>query len=676
MANALAHEKSPYLRQHHTNPVQWLPWGEEAFALAERERKPILLSIGYAACHWCHVMARESFENADTAALMNAHFVNVKVDREERPDVDAVYVRALQAMGQRAGWPLTMFLTPSGKPFWGGTYFPAVQKGRLPSFREVLTRVSEIYRANPDEAEARASEVVSAITRDAGETADSAPLGRQAALTVAEDLLGSLDPRNGGLSGAPKFPYPALLRFLWNTGTRHARQDMRGAVVLALTRMVRGGIFDQLGGGFARYATDAEWLVPHFEKMLYDNALLVHLIAEVTRTERVPELANAAERTIGWLLRDMRLPDGAFACSLEADAGGHEGAFYVWAEDEVDALLGEHAGLFKRAYGVTREGNFEHRNILNRLAAGDCSEHEHVLAGCREVLFRARARRPQPRRDEKVLADWNGLAIAALARAGTIFARPAWIEAARDAFRFVIGHMIRDGELCHSSCDGVLSPGSILDDHANVAQAAALLYEATGDPAYLERCESLVAFAMRNFDDESSGAFYLTASRGRPLVARIRDGRDTATPSGNGVMAQVLARLYHITGNVAYRDRAQKTIEAFAMDVARDSFQLATLLDASVFLESAVHIAISGDPGDPAVSALTAVALRDDGADNIVTRVDRSGAAGQASVCAAGICAAPVRDERSLREALDIHKRLEEEQACWSDSFSHLPPRA
>jgi uncharacterized protein YyaL (SSP411 family) len=660
--NALAHEKSPYLRQHRTNPVQWLPWGDAAFALAQRETKPILLSIGYAACHWCHVMARESFENADTAALMNAHFVNVKVDREERPDVDAVYVRALQAMGKRPGWPLTMFLTPSGKPFWGGTYFPSVEKGRQPSFREVLKRVSEVYRADPAHAEARAAEVVSAIRRTVESTAHGASLGRSTALAVAEKLLGDLDPRNGGLMGAPKFPYPALLRFLWNTGTRHRRQDMRRAVVLALKHMVRGGMFDQLGGGFARYATDAEWLVPHFEKMLYDNALLVHLIADVTRAERLPELVQAAQCTIGWLLRELQLPGGAFACSLDADSGAQEGAFYVWREDEIDALVGERAALFKRVYGVTREGNFEHRNILNRLASGDCSEQEPVLAECRDVLFTARARRPQPHRDEKVLADWNGLAIAALARAGAIFARPAWIDSACGAFRFLMEYMTRDGELRHSWCDGVLSMGSILDDYANVAFAATLLHEATGDAAYLEGCEGLIERAIRDFGDPASGAFYLTPAGERSLVARIRDGRDTATPSGNGVMAHVLARLYYATGKEDYRKAARRTTDAFATDVGSDSYQLATLLDASVFLDSAVHITVSGDPADPAVHALTAAALQDSGPDNIVTRVSRAAGAIAASVCTANTCAAPVATAEALRETLDTYKRLGEEQ--------------
>jgi uncharacterized protein len=665
MPNALAHEKSPYLRQHQMNPVQWLPWGDEVFTRAQREAKPILLSIGYAACHWCHVMAHESFEDEETAALMNEHFINVKVDREERPDVDAVYLRALQAMGKRPGWPLTMFLTPTGKPFWGGTYFAPVKKGQHPAFRDVLTRVSEVYRADPAKAEARAGEIVTAITREANQVIDAALIGRRQTITVAEELLRSFDLQNGGLTGAPKFPYPALLRFLWNVGVRERRSEMQDAVALTLTRMVRGGIFDQLGGGFARYSTDAEWLVPHFEKMLYDNALLVHLLTDVSRTGSLPELEAAAERTIDWLLRDMRVPGGAFACSLDADSSDNnegEGAFYLWSEEEIDTLLGAQAALFKRAYGVTREGNFEHRNVLNRLGPADLPDvDERVLAKCRAVLFDARGRRSQPGRDEKVLADWNGLAIAALARAGAVFAHPAWIDAARGAFEFANENMTRGGELCHSWCDGVLSAGSILDDHANMAYAALLLYEATGDRVYLERCQDIVTRAVQNFSDADSGAFYLTAAGDRSLVVRIRDGLDTATPSGNGVMAHVLARLHYITGAEPYREHAEKVIGAFAADVERESFRLATLLDASAFLESGVQIVITGNPGDAAVSALVGAALRDDGPDNIVTLEHRPDARAEASVCAGRICSPLVFDADALRETLSTYKQIEEE---------------
>jgi uncharacterized protein YyaL (SSP411 family) len=469
--------------------------------------------------------------------------------------------------------------------------------------------------------------------------------------------------QNGGLAGAPKFPYPALLRFLWNVGVRERRSDMQDAVTLTLTRMVRGGIFDQLGGGFARYSTDAAWLVPHFEKMLYDNALLVHLLTDVSRTGPIPELEIAAERTIDWLLREMRLPGGAFACSLDADSDDEgEGAFYLWQEEEIDALLGGQSELFKRAYGVTREGNFEHRNVLNRLGGPDLGDgDERVLAKCRAVLFEACGRRSAPRRDEKVLADWNGLTIAALARAGVVFAHPAWIDASRAAFEFVNENMIRDGELCHSWCDGVLAQGSILDDHANMTYAALLLYEATGDRAYLQCCESIVVRAESNFRDAADGAFYLTSAGERSLVARIRDGLDGATPSGNGVMVHVLARLHYMTGAAHYRERAEKVIAAFAGDLERQSFRLATLLDASAFLESAVQIAISGDAGDAAVSALVRAALRDDGPDNIVTREHRPGGRAEASVCAGRICSPLVFDADSLRETLSTYKEIEEE---------------
>jgi uncharacterized protein YyaL (SSP411 family) len=670
MPNALAREKSPYLRQHQFNPVQWLPWGDEAFARAQQEGKPVLLSIGYAACHWCHVMARESFEDAQTAELMNEHFVCIKVDREERPDVDAIYLRALETIGKRAGWPLTMFLTPTRKPFWGGTYFPPEQRGQQPGFREVLVRVSETYLADPRTAEQKAGEVIDALVGSTLEPPGCRELPPQRVLEAAEDLLRKFDPENGGLKGAPKFPFPALLRFVWNVGCRTGRKDLQEAAKLTLSRMIRGGIFDHVGGGFARYAIDATWMVPHFEKMLYDNALLVQVLAEVWRGNRDEMYRDAVQRTVAWLLREMTIAGGAFACSLDAESAGEEGGFYVWSEREIDGLLGADAALFKQAYGVTSEGNFEQRNVLNRLAATpDMTDaDEPRLARCRAVLFQARTKRPRPRRDEKVLADWNGLTISALAKAAATFDQPVWLEGAETAFEFVNGNMVRHGALYHSWCDGELGEASILDDYANMACAALSLYEVTGHARYLERAKEWVDRCTLHFAEANSGVFYFTSDESDSLVARICDGNDAATPSGNGVMAHVLARLYYLTGDDHYRERARSTIFAFTGRVTEDSFRLATLLDASQFLAVAVQVTIIGNAGDDTTRKLVAAAHQHGGPDNVVVLAQPGMALSSqhpavrklatsrrpaAFVCAGTTCSAPVFDSPGLRHALD-----------------------
>jgi uncharacterized protein len=671
MANALALAKSPYLRQHETNPVQWLPWCEEAFQRAQLENKPILLSIGYAACHWCHVMARESFNDAETAALMNEHFVNIKVDREERPDVDAVYIRALQAMGKRAGWPLTMFLTPTGKPFWGGTYFPPEQRGEQPAFRDVLVHVSKVYESTPDIAVARGAAVIEALDLDSRGGGKQIELRPSQVLAVAEELLRNIDQENGGLLGAPKFPYPALLRLLWNTGCRENKKAMQDAVVLSLNRMMEGGIFDHLGGGFSRYATDTRWLIPHFEKMLYDNALLIHLLTDVFRARQGTALEDVVHRTVTWLHQEMTLSSGAFACSLDADSGEDEGGFYVWSEKEIDQVLGPHAVAFKRAYGVTERGNFEDggRNILNRLSAHVGSiEEENLLARCRSSLLSVRRLRRLPRRDEKVLADWNGMAIAALAKASVVFREPQWLEWSIHACYFVINNMVKDDRLYHSWCDGELSKASVLDDYANMAFAAVTLHEVTGRLDYLERSINWADRCARFFSNPQCGGFYYTPDNAVSAITRIFDGRDTATPSGNGVIAHTLARLYYLTGNDRYREQAQSTILAFANDLERDAYQLSTLLDAGAFLSSAVQIVVLGPMDNVVVRDLFEAAHRHHGSDNVVMLVGpdvalASGhpAAGKvapdgravAYVCSGNLCSAPVFDVAALQQTLD-----------------------
>jgi uncharacterized protein len=669
MPNQLAAETSPYLQQHQANPVHWLPWGEEAFDRARRENKPVLVSIGYAACHWCHVMARESFEDVATATFMNERFINVKVDREERPDVDALYIRALQAMNKRAGWPLTMFVTADGSPFWGGTYFPPLEKDGLPAFRDVLEHISAIYTSDAAAVAQKAEKLVDVLLQRSRATHDGAEIGHDTVVSSVEALLREVDWENGGIKGTPKFPFSPFFRFLWNAGCRLARDDCHNAVVMTLNRMIGGGIYDQIGGGFARYAVDRKWVIPHFEKMLYDNAQLIDLLADVWRFKPLPAYRQCIEQTIGWLCREMTLHGGAFAASLAAESDGEEGAFYLWGTNEIDDLLGADAGLFKRIYGVTTVGNFGGRNILH-CADSDVPptpDEEARLARCRGVLLKAREARPQPRRDDKVLADWNGMAIAALAKAAAIFRNDAWLAVAERAFAFVSGSMMHNGGLLHSWCGGKPGTVGILDDYANMIRAALALFENTGRPRYLDTAEQWTDVCLRRFHNDRSSALSLSPSDSRSLVASIIEGNDATTPSGNGVMAEALSRLYFLTGTARFRDAAREIIRAFAGRVTEDDFRLGTILNAWQLLASAVQITVIGPPDDPATQGLRAAADRHGQANQILLTL----APGQhlppshpaaaklvasdrptAFVCVGTTCSLPVNDPDSLVQVL------------------------
>jgi len=451
----------PNLLQHRDNPVHWRPWGPDALAEARQEGKPILLSIGYAACHWCHVMAHESFENQEIADLMNGLFVNIKVDREERPDVDTIYQAALAMMGEHGGWPLTMFLTPEGEPFFGGTYFPPAPRFGRPAFPDVLQRVAEAYKTQPDAVQKNVQSLRGGLAKlsqpEAGKGFPADVLEQTAAAA-----LRLIDPLHGGTVGAPKFPQPVFFRFLWRAYLCSGSTLFRDAVLITLSRLCQGGIYDHLGGGFARYSVDSVWLVPHFEKMLYDNALLVDLLTEAWTETRDPRFAERTGETVAWALTDLRTAaevdaaDFAFASAFDADSEGVEGKYYVWTEAEIDALLGDDAPTFKAAYDVTLDGNWEGATILNRTSDRDSADpdREHRLAACRTTLLAARAGRVPPQRDDKVLADWNGLMIVALARAAAALDQPSWLEAATQCFAFVRNRMQQDGRLLHTWCAG------------------------------------------------------------------------------------------------------------------------------------------------------------------------------------------------------------------------------
>jgi uncharacterized protein YyaL (SSP411 family) len=671
--NLLDQETSPYLRQHKDNPVHWRPWGEQAMEEARGANKPILLSVGYAACHWCHVMAHESFEDAQVAAVMNALFVNVKVDREERPDVDAVYQSALSMLGEQGGWPLTMFLTPQGRPFWGGTYFPPTPRFGRPAFPDVLRQIAHVFHNDPE----RVTKNVDALTEGLRKLA-TPPDGQGVTDGLLDEVASAglrlIDPIRGGTAGAPKFPQPVLFRFLWRAYKRSGAAMFRDAVTLTLDAMSRGGIYDHLGGGFARYATDTAWLVPHFEKMLYDNALLVDLMTEVWQDTRSPLYAARVEQTLGWARRELSVPSPhddtfAFASAFDADSEGEEGRYYVWSKDEIDAILGEDAEVFCAHYDVTRGGNWEGRTILNRSQSPRpaSADVERTLAGARERLLAARGRRVPPGRDDKVLADWNGLMISALVHASVAFDRPAWLDEARRVFRFVVRHMQRGDRLLHVWCDGSARHPAVLEDYANMARAALSLFELTSEKAYLDQACRWVDIADRHYWDAEGHGYFQSADDTTDLITRPKVVADNAVPSGNGTMVEVLARLFHLTGRGAYRDRAETLLKVFSSDNAQYLLSIPGLLAGYEVLHHALQVVIIGEEDDPAREAMTA-AVFSVGAPLKVLTVTSAPAGlpeghpafgkrslnGRATayVCADFRCGPPVTDPSDLRRAL------------------------
>ncbi len=608
--NLLRHEVSPYLLQHRDNPVHWRPWGQAALDEARAEGKPILLSVGYAACHWCHVMAHESFENPETAAVMNSLFVNIKVDREERPDIDQIYMQALHALGEQGGWPLTMFLTPSGEPFWGGTYFPPVGRYGRPGFVDIMEEVARLFREEPAKIEQNRAFLASRLRerpRGHGVDMDGALLD-----TAAERLLTFMDPVNGGTRGAPKFPQAALFENLWRTHLRTKDRRHADTVLLSLRRIAAGGIYDHIGGGFARYSVDARWLVPHFEKMLYDNAQLTELMTWAWIATGDAVFRERVRETIDWLAREMTDPGGAFHASLDADSEGEEGRFYVWTAEEVASVLGpDDAALFSRVYDITAEGNFEGRNIPNRLSsmARLREEDEQRLAAMRASLLKARAARVRPATDDKILADWNGLMIAALALAGQTFREPRWLRMAEDAFAFVMQTMRREGRLAHAWRDDRSVYPALATDYAAMIKAALALHAATGNPAYLDHARNLAHTARRHYWDEDHPGYYLPADDAEALVVRPRSSTDDATPSATSLMAQNLVRLWRLTGEDSWRADADAIIAAAGPAVADNVFgsvAMLNALDLRLGVTDVVIIVPTGTSGTDLVSAADA----------------------------------------------------------------------
>jgi uncharacterized protein YyaL (SSP411 family) len=675
VANHLATETSPYLLQHAHNPVDWRPWGEEALARARADNRPILLSIGYAACHWCHVMERESFEDEATAALMNEHFVCIKVDREERPDLDAIYMQATQAMTGHGGWPMTVFLTPQGEPFFAGTYYPPEDRHGMPSFRRVLQGVADAWTNRQDSVTKTTASMRDLYAASTERTRVSGKLDEALLSRALSSLVQQYEPRFGGFGGAPKFPPTMTLDFVLRQWARTGETQALEMVTHTFRQMARGGIYDQVGGGFARYSVDAHWLVPHFEKMLYDNALLVRLGANLWQATRDPEFRRVTEETVGWLSREMMSPEGGFYSSLDADSEGHEGKYYVWDAGELDTLLGEDAALVKAYWGVTGEGNFEGRNILfvPREAAAvaaelDVTEPELRTAVDRanRLLYDARERRVRPARDEKVLAGWNGLMLRGLAEAARAFGDRELRRMALRNGEFLFRELVRDGRVLRSYKDGVAKIPGFLEDYAAVALGAYALYQLTFDRKWLDRSRRLADAIVTRFWDEEAQAFFDTADDAEPLVTRPRDVTDNAIPSGGSLATELLLLLGDLFANGEYITRATYVLETLAEPMARYPTAFGHALGAAdMAVRGAVEVAIAGDPGDRSfgslarevanryVPSLVLAGGEGDAAKDIVVLDGRGGVEPVAYVCRAYACDVPTGDPEVLGLQLD-----------------------
>ena len=601
MANRLADQTSPYLLQHKDNPVDWHPWGEEALARARAEDKPLLVSIGYSACHWCHVMEHESFEDPETAAVMNENFVPVKVDREERPDVDSIYMGAVQAMTGQGGWPLNVFTDPEGVPFYGGTYFPPEPRHGMPSFRQVLEGVAEAWRSRRDEIRTSAPRTVEGLSAPAQvRVPEEAPPA--AVIDEAEQNLASqFDPNFGGFGGAPKFPPASALEFLMGRMAEPGGDDARAAkaqeiVTTTLERMAKGGIYDQVGGGFARYSVDAHWLVPHFEKMLYDNALLARAYLHAWQLTRQELFRRVCEETLDWALREMRGPEGGFYSALDADSEGEEGKFYVWSEAELRELLGDDAPAMLAHWGVDRGPNFEGHSILH-VPGGDVDPD--VLMRARRTLYEVRARRVWPGLDDKRLTAWNALMIAALADAGAVLGRADYLEAARQCARFLLDQMRdRDGRLLRTYKDGRAALNAYLEDHAFLLEGLLALYEATFETGWFTAARALADTMIERFGSPEGG-FFDTSSDHEALIVRPRSFEDHPIPSGNSSAANGLERLAAFTGEQDYERRADEVLGILHQAAARHPQAFGHLLQALRFhFGPRREVALVGDPLD------------------------------------------------------------------------------
>jgi uncharacterized protein YyaL (SSP411 family) len=659
-ANLLSEETSPYLRQHKDNPVHWRPWSEATLAEARELDRPILLSVGYAACHWCHVMAHECFEDAEVAGLMNRLYINIKVDREERPDIDQIFMAALSATGEQGGWPLTMFLTPDAKPFWGGTYFPKESRYGRPGFMQVLESIDRAWHDRrgelADSAQTLKNHVESTLSARESVTEQTARANLPA---LASGIHSMIDQQRGGLRGAPKFPNAPFMQTLWLSWLETRDKAHRDAVLTSMRHMLNGGIYDHIGGGLCRYSTDAEWLVPHFEKMLYDNAMLIRLAnwAFAETGERL--FRDRIETTIGWLLREMRIEGGGFAASLDADSDGEEGSYYTWDPADIEAVLADDAPAFFAAYALAAPHGWEGKPIVR----ADTSSAEPAVSGpLLARLFAARELRVRPGRDDKVLADWNGLAVVAIAEASRHLDRPDWLLAAKAAYRFVSESKDADGRLPHSVLgDRKLFP-AMSSDYAAMTNAAIALYEATTDAAYLADAESYLHALDRWYIDDDNAGHYLTASDSRDVPLRIRGDVDEAIPSATSQIIEAFARTATATGRLDLLDRAWAIARAATGRVRNQAYGQAGIVNACTILEGSRKLVVVDDQNKAVLSSIATrrpdprrvdIALTL-GAESVElpgsVRVDTSRQA--AWLCLGQSCLPPIGDPSTLENAL------------------------
>lgn len=683
-ANRLINETSPYLLQHAYNPVDWYPWGPEALERARRENRPIFLSIGYSACHWCHVMEHESFEDPATAALMNEHFINIKVDREERPDLDQIYMNAVQLMTQHGGWPMSVWLTPDLKPFYGGTYFPPQPRYNMPSFRGILERVAETWKEKEKEVIQSADQILEYLHRMGSiEPQEEAEANLRLIAAAGNAIEQVFDPRYGGIGNAPKFPHSVEMRVALRASRLTGRDTLEHVATYSLEKMIRGGIYDQLGGGFHRYSTDAKWLVPHFEKMLYDNALIPLACLEAYQVTGAEIYRRATVETLDYVLREMTAENGAFYSTQDADSEGVEGKFFVWDHAEVMALLGPVRGkLFCHCYDVTPEGNWEGKNILHLpLRFDECADELEVdvdtlmrtLRECRQVLFEARSKRVWPGRDDKILTSWNAMMIDAFASAAPILEEPRYTEAAVRAAQFLWENMRRDDGLMYRTAkDGKAHLNAYLEDYAYFANALVSLYEATFDPTWITRAIELVDIMKEQFWDAEQGGFFYTGNDHEQLITRGKDPHDSAIPNGNAMAVTALARLYKLTGKPQFQELADRTLELFASVLNRSPIASSQMLIAlGLHQGQTVEIALVGEPEDPAMQQLLRVvhsrylpnkvlALRRPKDTQVETLIpllqgkEMQDGRPMAYVCRNFTCQEPVTEPEKLREQLEL----------------------
>ena len=669
--NKLINETSPYLLQHAHNPVDWYPWGEEAFKRAKALDRPVLVSIGYSACHWCHVMEHESFEDESVAAIMNEHFINIKVDMEERPDVDQIYMNFVQLTTGRGGWPMNVFLTPDKRPFYGGTYFPPVARYNMPSWPQILTSISEAYRNKREELEESAANIVTELRRLSAVEIAQGGLGTEILDAAFESHSRTFDTVNGGFGGAPKFPAAMSLEFLLRYHHRTGDERALAIVTHSLDKMARGGIYDQLGGGFHRYAVDAIWLVPHFEKMLYDNAQLIRVYLHAFQVTGNEFYKQIAVETLEYVRREMFDQSGGFYSTQDADSEGEEGKFFVWTPEEIAHILGvDDAAVFGRYFDVTPEGNFEGKNILNiknPAALDDIPEADRttLLEKCRATLFAEREKRIKPNRDEKVLTAWNGLMLAAFADAAAVLDNREYIEIAIRNADFILDQMRSEGRLLRTWKNGVAKLNAYMEDYANAADGLVQLYQSSGIERYLDEARTIADLMITEFWDEENGGFFFTSNDHEELIVRNKDFFDNATPSGNSVAADILLKLAKLTGDKRYERFAVSVLRLASRQVQRHPQGFGRMLSAMEFyLAAGTEIALIGPYRNDLERAVyarylpNAVVVRSDGDISETSKVELLKERGMveglptAYVCEDSVCQRPVTTVVELTELI------------------------